>query len=59
MFVLDGRLIEGFERFQMAKTFKNKIIKDYTREMRGKSNPLSESDADWQKTFVSAGKDPT
>lgn len=43
MFVLDGRLIEGFERFQMAKTFKNKIIRDYTREMRCKSDPLFKS----------------
>lgn len=27
-----------FERFQMAKPFNNKIIKDYTREMRCKSD---------------------
>lgn len=43
MFVLDGRLIVGFERFQMAKTLKRKIIKDYTREMRCKTDPLSKS----------------
>lgn len=43
MFVLDIRLSVGFERFQMAKTFNNKIIKDYIRLMKGKNGPLFES----------------